>query len=98
MGRFITNQNEIKDGITQNNWKVAFSQRELTESDALEALVVVFGAIYTDQPEAIFAYLEGLLEESIAGLEAAIGQTLASEVRSEAEAFAIPLIKQFLSG
>jgi hypothetical protein len=98
MGRFVTNRSDVENSIKQGNWVVAFSQRELTETDALEALVAAGVSIYTDQPEVLFAYLDELVTESIDGLEAAIAQTLESQVETEVENFAIPLIKNFLSG
>jgi Ricin-type beta-trefoil lectin domain-like len=98
MGRFVSNRNDVENGIRQGGWVVAFSQRELTETDALGALIATGVAIYTDQPEIIFAYLDELLDESIHGLEAAIQQTITAEVQTQIQNFAIPIIKGLLNG
>ena len=98
MGRFVTNSGEVEDAIKQGNWVVAFSQRQLTETDALAALVATGAAIYTDQPEIIFGFLDEILNESIDGLEASVEETMTAEVRSQVENFAIPVIKNFLLG
>lgn len=58
MGRFVTNRGKIENEIKHGNWVVAFSNRELTETDALGALVATGLAIYTDQPEILFGYLD----------------------------------------
>jgi hypothetical protein len=98
MGRFVTNRDDVEAGIRQGNWVVAFSQKELTETDALEALVAVAASVYTDQPEIVFGFLEGILDESIDGIEAAVAETMSAEVRSQIENFAIPYIKNKLLG
>jgi len=98
MGQFVTNRDDVENHIGEGNWKVAFSQMELTETDALVLLLAVGGAAYTDQPEIVWGYLEAMVDASIQALEASIEQTLATEVQNEVKDFAIPLIKSFLQG
>jgi hypothetical protein len=98
MGRFVSNRNEIEDSIRQGNWVVAFSRRELTETDLLGLLIATGAAIYTDQPEIVIGFLSEVLDESIAGLEQSIAETMSAEVRSQVENFAVPRIKNLLFG
>jgi hypothetical protein len=98
MGRFVTNRNDVESQICQDHWIVAFSQRELTETDALEALIAVGAAIYTDQPEIVAEYLDELVDESITGMEQAIEQTIATDLIDEIKNYAIPIIKNYLFG
>jgi hypothetical protein len=98
MGRFVTNRDDVESQIRQDHWIVAFSKRELTETDALGALVAVGAAIYTDQPEIVAAYLDELLDESITGMEQAIEQTMATDLIDEIKNYAIPIIKNYLFG
>jgi hypothetical protein len=96
MGRFVSNRIDVEAGIKQGNWIVAFSARELTETDLATGIVATGVSIYTGSPELVFAWIDELISESIAGLESGIASTFTAEARSQAENFAIPIIKSLL--
>jgi hypothetical protein len=98
MGRFVSNRDDIENGIRAGNWVVAFSKRELTETDALLALAAVGVAIYTDDPEIVIAYLNEVIDESIVGIQTAIPETVSAELRAQVQNYALPAIKHYLLG
>lgn len=98
MGKFVTNRDDVEAHIRQGNWVVAFSNRELTETDVLGLLVASGVAYFTDQPEVVIEYLDELVRESIQGMETSIAQTLPPKVQNVVSNFAIPYLRALLQG
>ncbi|XZJ40754.1 hypothetical protein ACSXCW_03640 [Clostridium perfringens] len=93
--RYVTNKWDTKRGI-EDGWIVAYG-REITETDFIEGIVATGISIYTANPEALYLWINNLIEESIARIIESIKEKLTNEVKDQAIIFAMETIKGLVS-
>jgi hypothetical protein len=90
---FTTNRDQVESEIKQGGWAVAFG-RESTEEDVAKGLVAAGVSYATDNPAPFQAWLDELINESVAQLGESAAVNLVPEVRQQAIQFDTQVITQ----
>lgn len=93
--KFETNRNDVQNNIRSGGWVVAFSNRELTETDAAWGVISAVLSYFTGGA-AFDAWLSDLINESLVGMEESIRDTFSENTRQEAIQFSDDVITNLL--
>jgi len=96
-GKFETNRNNVQNNIRSGGWVVAFSNRELTETDATWGVITAVVSYFTGGT-AFSIWLEELIRQSLAGMAESIENTFTPVAVQEAINFADNVITNLLQG
>jgi hypothetical protein len=97
MPSFVSNRKTVKARVENGGWKCGYG-REITETDAIQGAVAAGVSIYSGNTAAIMAWLDQLIAESIAQMQAAIVATFTAVAREQAAEFAKQVIRTMLQG
>ena len=99
-GKYVTNKWDKKNAVKNGGWHVAYG-RELTETDAIRGGVAAGVSIYSGNSGPFIAWMENLIEESITGMERALGSLgneISRDAKRRARDLAMHTIKDLLRG